>query len=84
MPHARVASLAVREPLVEAQPDIPNYPRSLGETYLHRLGAGAMRVLWKETWPEPPTPGNVACVHYDGSKSLIDEQTFSARAATPA
>ncbi len=65
-------ALAVREPLVEAHPDVADYRAGLGETYL-RLGqvrcdmenlAGAA-AAWKR-----------ACAHYDGTKSLSGEPTF--------
>jgi eukaryotic-like serine/threonine-protein kinase len=62
----------VREPLVVPHPEFPGYRAGLGETYL-RLGqvrcdmknlSGASDA-WKR-----------ACMHFDGSKSLTDEQTF--------
>ena len=62
-------ALAVREPLVEAHPELLGYRAGLGETYL-RLGqvrcdmknlAGAADA-WKR-----------ACAHYDANKSLIGD-----------
>ena len=65
-------ALAVREALVEANPDDPWYRRGLGETYL-RLGqvrcdledlAGAAGA-WKR-----------ACAHYEANRSLGGEDTL--------
>jgi hypothetical protein len=65
-------SLAVREPLVDAHPEIPWYRACLGEAYL-RLGQvqvdmrnlGEAAAAWKR-----------ACAHYGAIKSLNSEHTF--------
>ncbi len=65
-------SLEVREPLVEAHPDVPGYREGLGETYL-RLGQvhcdmeklAAASTAWKR-----------ALTHFDGYKSPRADYTF--------